>query len=290
MKPLAVAMAITSLSACGPEEDDSASFSLNISDAPIDSATAVYVQFTGVELKPSEGSAIEFNFDAPKTINLLALQEGRSEPLVSSEEIDAGSYDWMRLKVNAQNMVIDSYIEFEDGTQYSLYIPSGSQTGLKLVRGFNVAVGQSADFTIDFDLRKSIVDPKGANADYFLKPALRVVDNTEIGEVAGSVSNTTMEAGDCLANGAVVYVFEGLDVNPDDLGSLNEPLVTANVNYDASLNIYDYVVPFLAPGDFTAALTCQATIDAPEADEELLFIEALNTSVEADQTVTLNFQ
>lgn len=288
LSPLFVAMAAVSFTGCGSDEKKS-SFSLDITDAPVDSATAVVVQFTGVSLKPSNGEAIEFDFAAPKTINLLELQEGNTEPLLSNEEISAGSYDWIRLKVNAENMVIDSYIELEDGTQHSLYVPSGAQTGLKLNRGFNVAVGQSTNFTIDFDLRKSIVDPQSAGKDYFLKPSLRVVDNTEIGQIEGVVGSQTMESGDCLANGGVVYVYEGLDVVADDVGSQTEPLISANVNYDSALNQYDYVVPFLAPGDFTVALTCDAVNDTPEADEDISFIQSLNATVETDVTTQANF-
>jgi len=243
-----------------------------------------------VELKPSNGASIQIDFDAPKSINLLELQEGRSEALITSEEIDAGSYDWMRLKVNAENMVIDSYIEFEDGTQHSLFVPSGAQTGLKLVRGFDVAVGRTANFTVDFDLRKSIVNPRGANADYFLKPALRVLDNTEIGEIAGSVNSLTMEEGECLTNGGVIYVYEGMDITPDDEGSAMSPLVSANVNYDSELNAYDYVVAFMAPGDYTVALTCQAAIDNPEVDEDISFVASMNATVESDVTTTVNFE
>lgn len=286
LTPLAVAVA---LAGCGTDQNESASFSLNITDAPVDSATAVVVQFTGVELKPSNGSAIQIDFDAPKSINLLELQEGRSEALITAEEIEAGSYEWMRLKVNAENMVIDSYIEFEDGTQHSLFVPSGAQTGLKLVRGFDVAVGQTANFTVDFDLRKSIVDPRGANADFYLKPALRVLDNTEIGEIEGTVNSQTMEAGDCLANGGVVYVYEGLDVTPDDEGSATSPLVSANVNYDSALNAYDYKVAFLAPGDYTVSLTCQANLDSPEVDDQISFLESFNATVEADASTTVDF-
>ncbi len=285
-----VAAAAMSLIGCGSESvDDSASFSLAITDAPVDSAAAVYVQFTGVELKPSDGTSIDFDFDSPRTINLLALQDGDSQQLLTNEQIDAGAYNWMRLKVNAVDGVMDSYIEFEDGTQYPLYVPSGANTGLKLVRGFNVAAGQAADFTIDFDLRKSVTKPGATDSSYILKPALRVIDNTEIGEVVGSVEASTMEAGDCGQNGAAVYVFEGSDVVADDMGSATAPISSANVKYNAEQGTYDYTAAFLAPGDYTVALTCQAINDDPETDDDIMFEASNNATVVADESTTSNF-
>jgi len=60
----------------------------------------------------------------PRQIDLLALT--------------AGDYSWIRLKVNAARGLIDSYIDLLDDTRHSLYVPSGSQSGLKLNHGFNV--------------------------------------------------------------------------------------------------------------------------------------------------------
>ena len=285
---VAIAASLITLSGCKTEEERS-KLSVAITDAPVDSATAVYVEFTGVELKPAEGAVIQFDFDTPRKINLLALQDGRHELLLDNEEIDAGTYNWMRLKVNAQQFVTDSYIEFEDGTMSSLYVPSGSQSGLKLVRGFDVAVGQSTNFTIDFDLRKSIVNPASSQVDYKLKPALRIVDNTQVGEIQGAVANITMETQTCFDNGAAIYIYEGHNVAADDLGSNIEPLSSANVNYDSSLNTYNYTAAYLSPGDYTLAITCEAANDDPELDDEITFLELTNTAVETDSTTTVNF-
>ena len=56
------------------------SLSLNITDAPVDMADNVFVEFSGVELKPAEGKSITFDFTerceaAPAScqIDLLAL-------------------------------------------------------------------------------------------------------------------------------------------------------------------------------------------------------------------------
>lgn len=70
--------------------------------------------------------------------------------LLDGVTLNAGRYNWVRLKVNAERGVIDSYIDLLDDSRHSLYIPSGNQTGLKLNRGFDVPEGEMASFTIRF--------------------------------------------------------------------------------------------------------------------------------------------
>ncbi|WMS86113.1 DUF4382 domain-containing protein [Pleionea litopenaei] len=273
---------------CDSSDKNNGTISLKLTDAPVDSATEVVVEFTGVEIKPTEGAALQFDFDEPRQIDLLALQNGATEPLLTQEVVTAGSYNWVRLKVNADNQVMDSYISFEGGETYSLYVPSGSQSGLKLNQGFNVAIGQDADFTIDFDLRKSIVDPQSNQVDYLLKPSLRIIDNTEIGEISGSVANATMEQASCI-DGGVVYLFQDADTPPDDMGSESPPLSSANVTYNDSENTYEFMFAFVAPGEYTLSLTCDAQNDDPEADDSITFIESLNATVETDMVTDVDF-
>ena len=100
--PLAIAAA---LSGCGGGggggSASTGTLSLSITDAPVDEADAVIVEFTGVEIKPSGGSSISFDFDTPQQIDLLALTGGTAEILLNGETLAAGDYEWLRLKVNA---------------------------------------------------------------------------------------------------------------------------------------------------------------------------------------------
>ena len=116
---------------------------MRIGDAPVDGASEVVVVFTGVALHGPGGTrAIEFT--EPREIDLLDFQNGATVNLLDGVEVEAGEYDWMRLEVIAeQNRNDGSYILFESGEQYPLYVPSGSQSGLKLNRPFTVAAGGS---------------------------------------------------------------------------------------------------------------------------------------------------
>ncbi|HWP94208.1 MAG TPA: DUF4382 domain-containing protein [Gammaproteobacteria bacterium] len=269
------------------DADDTGLFSLSVSDAPVDNATAVVVEFTGVEIKPQDGTSLTFTFETPRQIDLLALHGGGSATLLDGVEVPAGAYEWIRLDVNAQQSVIDSYIMLEDGSQHSLWIPSGAETGLKLVQGFVVPVGGSADFTIDFDLRKSVLNPAGLGGDYILRPALRLVDNAQVGAIAGTVATSLIDS----ACTPAVYVFSGADSVPDDVdGDSGDPLTSARVELNTGTGEYEYRAAFLAPATYTVSFTCDAEQDDPALDDVLSFSGTQNATVVADQTTTVNFQ
>lgn len=258
---------------------------LSITDAPIDGASAVVVEFTGVELKPASGGRVVFDFDTPRQIDLLALQGNDSTPLLDGVEVPAGDYNWIRLKVNASRGTLDSYVEREDTTKEPLFIPSGEQSGLKLHSGFTVAQGSIADFTIDFDLRKSVHDPVGQEG-YFLRPALRLVDNLEVGSISGTVSESLVTDAGCTNGpnhdyGNAVYLYVGHGATVDDVGSANEPLASALVSFDEDSGEYRYEIGFVAAGPYTIAFTCQAADDAPDVDDDIAFVGAADVDVTA---------
>lgn len=304
----AICVSLLSLSGCGgsgsPQSDkidsDGVSnfggntgpgyVSFSITDGPVDEANQVVVEFTGVAIKQAGGEVFEFVFDEPKSINLLDLQGSVSESLIENQELPAGEYEWVRLMVNADHDgVLDSFIELVDGSQVELRIPSGAQTGLKLNRGFNVLPGLAANFTIDFDLRKSVVMPKGLKG-ALLKPSLRIVDNLAAGTLSGSVSSELIlqECGEEALSYGAVYVFEGDSVEPMDVqGAETDPTASALVSFD--VDHYGYEVGFLPAGSYTVAYTCDAGMDDPEAVDDLNFVGTKSIVIEADAQVILNF-
>lgn len=301
-QPLLLASSIAALTACGGggggssggSGDGTGSFSLSVTDAAVDSANQVVVEFSGVAIQSADGETIEFAFDEPKSIDLLALQGSASESLLTDEEVPTGEYEWIRLDVNAENDgVTDSFLELSDGNMVELWVPSGSQTGLKLVSGFTVTAGGNVDFTIDFDLRKSVVmPPADVIGGALLKPALRLVDNTSVGTITGSVDGEliTEQCENPAADTGAVYVFTGADATVTDVSGNDEtdPITTALVSDDSGT--FAYEAGFLSEGDYTLAYTCGTASDNPEAEDSLTFVGTTNASVEADSTTEVNFQ
>ena len=80
--------------------------------------------------------------------------------LLEGEEIPAGEYEWMRLMVDAEPNVVDSYID-DRRRAVRTARAERSRDRAQVNRGFTVGVGAITDLTIDFDLRKSIVEPPG---------------------------------------------------------------------------------------------------------------------------------
>jgi hypothetical protein len=188
---------LATLAACGGSSgggQDMGQLTLRIGDAPVDGATEVVVVFTGVVLH-GPGGTHRIEFTEPRDIDLLAYQNGATVDLLDDVEVEAGEYDWMRLEVIAeQNRSDGSYILFQTGEQYPLYVPSGAQTGLKLNRPFTVAAGGITRLVADFDLRKSIIQPPGLSPNYELKPVLRLMDELEVGSGGMPVPRTVQAA------------------------------------------------------------------------------------------------
>jgi len=282
-----VAATALTLTGCGgSSDDDSGTLNLAITDGAIDSAQSVFVQISGVEVHSNSQGAQQFDFIEAKTIDLLDLQGSASAPLLEGVALEAGSYQWMRLKVVTEGD-LDTYIVLDDGSSYELNIPSGSETGLKMNRGFDLAVNGSVDFTVDFDLRKSITAKglKQGNPEFKLRPTLRTTDNSEIGHVNGMVDGTllTQLCGD--DNNYAVYIFEGSDVVADDEGSATSPITSSLLD-----DQYQYEIGFINAGDYTLALTCTADLDDPELDDDIVFVQSANVTIENKQTTSLNIE
>jgi hypothetical protein len=283
---MAVAMVATGCGGGSDSDSSTGAITLRITDAPVDRATAVVVAFSGVELQRAGGVRERIEFTSPITIDLLQTQNGNAETLLANRTIPAGDYQWIRLLVNAAPGNNDSYIDLIDGRRFPLFVPSGAQSGLQLVRGFTVAQGSLVDFTIDFDLRKSVFAPPGLAGNYILRPALRIVDNNQVGVISGTVFPELLTV-DCAPG---VYVYAGSDSTPGDMGTTavdaSEPLASVRVDEATAT----YAIHYIAAGEYTVAFTCDSDLDIPdEYNAEVEFPEIVNVTVTANQTTTVNF-
>jgi hypothetical protein len=318
----ATAATLLSLAACsgGSSPSNTGQLTLGLTDGPVESATSVVVQFTGIEIKPTGGppqeavvfdsaSCDEFDATGACSIDLLTLT-GDERKVVFNGQLEAGNYQWVRLLVNADLNEMDSYIGFEDGSMCSLYIPSSAQSGLKIVSGITVTANGVSDYTLDFDVRKSITMPPGlagpmgstemCAANYVMKPTIRIVDTTQVGMIVGTVPELLLSTSNCAQNentmqyeNVAAYVFENFDgsATPDDIDEdaiYPDPVTTASVVFDTDANGYVYEAGFLlSPEDYLVALTCTSDPDLMDVDE---FDPELTTpqdfSFIAERTVT----
>ncbi len=270
--------------ACGGEGSSdtqpTGKVSVGITDAPATELSNVTISFTGITLKPADGDPIAFSFDQPKSWNLLALQGGLSEPLITNEEVPAGDYSELRLLISTEHSFL--ILKSEPDVEKTLAVPSGEQSGLKLKGDFVVAADSTTSLTVDFDVRKSIVNPQGQSlADYLLKPSLRLVNNLEVGAISGEVDYPTILSTRMNDNGqancakdyaGAAYVFQGADVTPSDLNissSESGPLMVVPVTDEDNNGLYAYTAAFLPAGDYTVSYSCQ--LDDNEMDDAIEF-------------------
>lgn len=295
-KLIALLAAAALFSACGGGGSPAGStVDVRLTDMPVDDADEVVISIRGVAFKP-EGSAPEIVEDfTPRSIDLLQYQNGQTTILLDDMPMDAGRYQWLRLIVDTEPNVRDSYIVL-DGQECELNVPSGTESGLKMHRPIEVPVAGSLALTVDFDLRKSIHAPPGLASDacttgYQLRPTLRLVNDASVGAIDGTVS---FESGtvplDCKPK---VYLYEG-SVSPDD--EETETAVLPDVDAYSVIGVDlpegsvtgTYRAAFIPAGDYTAAFTCD---DDTDADETLGFAppEGAPVTVSNNVITTIDF-
>lgn len=254
-----------------------AELTVSLIDAPVDDVLEVHVEITKLTLKP-EGDGPAFDLPmatSPITVDLLELTEDDAAILVDSASIEPGKYNWLSMDVNATiDGVTDSYVVTDLGTWEEIVVPSGR---VRLVSGFEVEAGEALMLIFDWDLRQGLVHPPGRGG-YILKPAFRVISAESLGRISGTidVATVTLVDNDCNADsdtddfdvGNSVYIFEGLDVVPDDVDEEADvaPLATVDAVLNADETAYEYstIVPF---GEYTVAFTCQSANDEAETNE-----------------------
>ncbi|WOH38268.1 DUF4382 domain-containing protein [Thalassotalea fonticola] len=306
----ALALIISSsffLIACDDDSsnNDPVAFNLSVSDAPVDNASKVVVCFSeitlkneGVEtvlpLKPNDVGLDECldQDEMPITenlaINLLDAQGSTSIEISETIDIEPGEYQ-MRVAVPDYS---GSYVmtdEDGDGIDEKVLIEVPSQE-LKFSK-FTVTQGGDANFTLEFDLRKSMNIPNKEGAAWHLKPnGVRLIDNNEAGHIAGTVAESLL----CKDEGGIltptfVYLYTGSESDAALLGDMHyneqglyigegiEPLASTQVKTEVQSD-GSYEIGFVAAGDHTLALTCSD--DIPDAPNDMVFTNLQLLSVE----------
>lgn len=225
---------------------------LNITDAPIDQegVSGVFITFTGIEFQKDGGPwQTAEEFEGPVTINLLELQNGRTE-LLGDFTAGAGNYTGLRFMLDAPERGRNPsnpgcFIEFEDGRIEPLFVPSGAQTGYKAIGEFTVPLNGTVEITADFDLRRSVVEA-GASGIFILKPTIKVIVNNQAGGIRGNITNREAEIN------YVVYAYEAGTYTEEESADPEAEAVRFpnSLSNTGAEDNGDYMLAFLAPGDY----------------------------------------
>lgn len=263
---------------------------LAITDAPVDEASAVWVTITGMTLKRTEGGSeksVKLNGTDTQNneieVNLLTLANGGSAALFA-DQITAGDYQWIRFEVEKACI---AFVPGADRNDPDECIPMElpAQNELKTSGSFNVPSNGIANITVDWDLRKAIVEE--GNGDYKLKPVLHLRDDEDVGAISGVIQGDSAQCAEDEV--AAVYIYSG-EVTPEDMDDANDPADEpfASVLVQQQLADDSFFIGMLDPGTYTLAYTCDALTDDPEAnDDSVNFFEPIVVEVEAGESTAV---
>ena len=169
----------------GPGDGESR-IQILVTDAPSDYiaeaviwVSHVYVQGGGEDNAP----AVDLFNDPenPKSFDLLELQNGITAELTPPVDVDASTYQQLRIVVDSARVTLVEGMTFSDGsTSKLLFVPSGSQSGIKVTLSapIDAEEGEETTLVVDFDVDQNFViqgnpeTPAGINGILFT-PVLR---------------------------------------------------------------------------------------------------------------------
>jgi hypothetical protein len=266
--PIAGIFAATLLAACGGGGDGGGQGTLkaSLTDAPACGYDAVNVTVNKVRVHRSdsagegEGGWSDIVLSPARKINLLDLTNGVLDEL-GQVSLPAGRYTQVRLVLdpNKGNTIANSVVLSGTTNEIPLDTPSAVQSGIKLIKGFEVVAGQQAELVLDFDACKSIVT-KG-NGGYALKPVVRIIPSTVNG-IDGYINKNL------LLNKVMVTAQQNGEVVGATVPDANGKFFLARLepgNYDVVITANERATAVIAkvPVASTTSKVSLSTIDKP---------------------------
>ena len=253
---ISVLMISALLSACSSggggdsSSGETGTVAMSLTDAMSNKFNAVYVTIDDVQVhlkgngNGNNGWTSVSTPNLPKTFNLYELTNGVREE-IGLADLEAGDYTQMRLIIgdepdNGINLFSEAhphanYVIDSDDSYQELKIPSGYQTGLKIVHGFTISANQTTELILDFHAEKSVI-VAGNGENWHLKPTVKVGSTEEFSIISGRVTTqvTTIEDSELTGlEGAVVTAqqFDATAADEKDKVTIQASTVTDSDGY-----------------------------------------------------------
>jgi len=244
----------------GSTAEDTGILVLKLTDAAVDdeNIAGVYIAINKIEVNKSTSDNANWTtvkeFDEPLKYDLLELTGGNFA-LLGEFELTAGQYNQIRFILDVQEQgeqpptTSGSYVAFTNSEATEpLFVPSGGQTGYKAVGAFEVPVNGEVEVTVDFDLRKALhVTGHGNNQRYILRPTLRLLVDSQAGNISGLIALETTYPD------IIVFAYE---VGDWDISEADAPAGEEELRFPSAVTCArmdddgSYVLAYLAYGTY----------------------------------------
>ena len=201
--------------------------SVGLTDSATGKYSAIYITIDEVQVNKKDSSSSGNSGwktvgNPMKTYNLLKLVNGVTE-ILGENELEAGTYHQIRLiigktaesenNINGEPHPDANYVVLnDDGSYVPLKIPSGYQTGVKLIHNFVVEDGGFVELVLDFEACKSVVET--GSGKYILKPTIKVIEPVNKSLVFGKVTEHNTDAAIPITGALVsAQISEGLSAS-----------------------------------------------------------------------------
>jgi len=225
------ALVFLALTGCSSSSDSTSTptfgdLTVSLTDAPSPDYKAVYISVNQVEVNRAsdDDKGWQVVDIVNETINLLDFTGGILKPL-GTRELPAGEYNQVRLvlasapddKDNILNVAhpFANYVIEIDNTVHELKIPSGDQTGIKLVKQFTLATNGLTKLILDFDVMKSVIQA-GNSGQWILKSVIQVLDTQTVAGISGSVTDSPTPGTAQQGAWVSVQTYDGFAIDPKD--------------------------------------------------------------------------
>ncbi len=316
---LFLSLALT-LAACGgggsgSGGSDQGTLAVSLVDSSTENYLGVYVTIDEVAIH-SNSNGWETIATPGGTYNLLELVNGVREELALTQ-LDSGSFTQLRLLLgstadNTLNLLGDphpfpNYLIDDSDAVHELKVPSGYQSGIKIVKGFTINDNQTTELILDFDAMKSVVKA-GKSGKHLLKPTIKMLATTDGVLLSGLVDDGTLGLAGAMVS---AQTYDGnLSLDPaervdvlrstvsgeddsttaeDETGEYKLFLAAGNYNLLAYLNGYepicrtvDLVAGTLPEEDFTLTPALTGIISGT--------VDIVTRTPVEDQHVTIDFR
>ena len=238
----------------GSSGGGSGTLSLSMTDAAADFAAVfitideVQIHLGGNEANPGTWKTLTMQRH-PITVNLMDLTNGVREQL-GLVYLPEGDYTQMRLIIGDTpenttyphaNYVVDKNVP---PNIYELKVPSGTNTGFKIVENFTIADQQTLELVLDFDASKSVIEA-GSSGQWLLKPTVKIQDLEDASIVKGRIT----KSGNIQVGGAMVSAqqYDPNKTEPDKV-------IVATSTFTDSQGKYSM---FLSAGTYNIVVTAE---------------------------------